>query len=527
MRRGLTSVLVLLLLLSAWPPGASAELAGSQRGVVSRGPADEAQPCAEAIAEGRRQELGATLAYEESNVGPAGPFGQPRLCLLSYPREKVYNVVLTGIDSVEQFRAAKTAAIGKLQARGIDLCTIVLWGALGTADQPSYANEDYTGLPLTCPPSIIAADEGANRDLPTVRSAVARALQTTGADFQWQPDQPMTILVYTNVDAAVEGFQRYRPVWYDEDAMAEWAKSGDYYQYRSDGPDYLYGSIVLLNLTDPNTRTVARIDRDIQQAMAFAALDRTVGRDPTVDSQSDADGNIPEWLTTGVLLRHGYRHAMNGASGGLLVEAARAARARNYPSLNLLRTGEGIDEAGEKYDWFVVMSRQYAAVAYLHDRYGDAAVLQLLKDSYNKTRAQTLALVQTLTGGDMSALDRSIDAWMLERPRALAANPQGTLKVELMLFADGQHGEALVEETAAACTFDARTGKSEATVPGQVGFSVVLGSDGSFTAVRPSTYVGNSVTLTGRLTNGQLSGTYRVVNEVTGCDGGAIPFGPV
>jgi hypothetical protein len=43
---------------------------------------------------------------------------------------------------------------------------------------------------------------------------------------------------------------------------------------------------------------------------------------------------------------------------------------------------------------------------------------------------------------------------------------------------------------------------------------------------RPSTRVGNAVTLTGRLDEaGKLSSTYRIVNEVTACDSGSIAFG--
>src|SRR6185295_7630695 len=115
---------------------------------------------------------------------------------------------------------------------------------------------------------------------------------------------------------------------------------------------------------------------------------------------------------------------------------------------------------------------------------------------------------------------------LLNRPRVLAANPEGRMKVEMLLYENGQRGEALVDETSAACTFNVQTGAADPARPGIVGFSVVFGPDGSFTSVRPSTYVGNSVTLSGRLVNGQLTGTYQVVNEVTGCDGGVIPFGP-
>ena len=63
-------------------------------------------------------------------------------------------------------------------------------------------------------------------------------------------------------------------------------------------------------------------------------------------------------------------------------------------------------------------------------------------------------------------------------------------------------------------------------VAGHLHRTIVTSFAGTALVVVPSTYVGNSVTLAGRLVKGQLSGTYRVVNEVTGCDGGLIPFGP-
>jgi hypothetical protein len=71
-----------------------------------------------------------------------------------------------------------------------------------------------------------------------------------------------------------------------------------------------------------------------------------------------------------------------------------------------------------------------------------------------------------------------------------------------------------------------RTGVPETAGAGLVGFSTTLGPDGAFSSTRPSTRVGNAVTLTGRLDEaGKLSGTYRVVNEVTSCDSGPIAFG--
>src|SRR4051812_16480985 len=116
MRPGPIFALVLTLLVGV-SPGTTADASTIGGLTGARGPAGQAQPCAAPLGAGRRPELGATLSYEEADVGPAARYGQPRVCLFSFPREEVFNVVLTGIDNVEQFRAAKTEAIGRLQAR--------------------------------------------------------------------------------------------------------------------------------------------------------------------------------------------------------------------------------------------------------------------------------------------------------------------------------------------------------------------------------------------------------------------------
>lgn len=110
-------------------------------------------------------------------------------------------------------------------------------------------------------------------------------------------------------------------------------------------------------------------------------------------------------------------------------------------------------------------------------------------------------------------------------PHLQATSDSGGVKVELHLFADGPRAEIVVEEAASACLFDL-AGTVLVPYPGQsglVGFSVTLGSDGSFSANRESTRIGNRVTLDGRLDESRkLSGTYRVVNEINGCDSGPI-----
>ncbi|MFN8634482.1 MAG: hypothetical protein U0893_11550 [Chloroflexota bacterium] len=524
MQRGLVVVVVLALVLGGLPSRASAELTGSSGPVVAHGPAGQSVPCTDPLGAGRRPELGATLALSEENVGPPAQWGRPVLCLFGFPTEDVYNVVMTGIDNVEQFRAAKAEAVGKLQGRGIDLCKITQWSVWGTPNQPGYTNEDLLSEPLVCPPRVLSGDDDAGAYLQTARESVARGLTAGAADFGWQPDEPIVIIVVTNVDSAAQVYRRHRSVLETPDVAEQAARQGvsrRYYQY---GSSTIYGKIAFINLADPNQRTTAKIDLEVQRSLSYFGLIRTTGRDPTIPG-GNVD-NLPEWLRSGLLNRFQYLHALNGASGGYLVEAARAVRNGQTLSLAQLVTAEQSAEAVKQSDPFVVAARDYVAVAYLYDRFGDAAMRQQLQDLHNRSRADVTGILTNLTGVDVNGLDAAVNAWLLERPRFLSANPEGRLKVEMVTYSDGQHGEVLVDEAAATCLFDVRSGSTDANRPGIVGFSVTLGPDGSFTAVRPSTYVGNSVTLTGRVDSGQLSGTYRVVNEVTGCDGGAIPFGP-
>jgi hypothetical protein len=524
MQRGLMVALVVLLLVSGVPPVASAERIGTDDGAVVRVPAGQEIQCSDPVNAGRRPEFGATLAAEELNVGPAsGRWGPPKMCLIHYPKEDVYNVVLTSIDSVDQYRQVKAEAINRLNARGIDMCRIHKWSWWGSQTQTGYTDDDYLALPVTCPPVVIAGDPDAEQHLPTASAIVGQAIDAISTDYGWRADQLITTIVVTNPDAAAELFTRYRPFGENPDTAARAGRAGISRLYTTLGSDVPYGNISIVNLVDPNQRTAANIGLEVHNAIGYFGILRIVGRDIYATTDS---GNVPLWLRDGLVTRHHYRYALDGAGGGYLVEAAQAVRNGRAPRLADLEVAAGVNQAIQQFDWFTVTARRYGAVSYLYDTYGADAVRQYLESAHNRTMAESKASLAAMIGKDMDGLDAAVNEWLLQRPRILAANPEGRVKIEMLLFGDGQSGEALVEEAAAQCTFNVRTGAAEQGRPGIVGFSVKLAPDGSFTAVRPSTYVGNSVTLTGRLVNGQVSGTYRVVNEVTLCDGGAIPFGP-
>ena len=525
MRSALTVVLALLLVLGGSPPRASAEPVGGSDGATVRAQPAQLPTCTDLLGAGRWPEFGVTLAYEEGDVGPDGTWGRPRLCLLHYPREDVYAAVINGIDSPEQFRAARPEAIARIRAHGTDLCSVTKYLPWGTPAQAGYTDEDLLSLPVTCPPRVVAGDADAGQFLPTAREEVARAVQAITSEYGWTPDQPITTIVVSNVDSAAEVYLRYRQVLDTPQAAEAEARAGVSRLYTTLGNEVPYGNISLVNLSDPNQRTAATIGLEIQNAFGYFGVLRTIGRDLTITT---GDGsNMPLWIRDGLVTRHNYRYALNGASGGYLVEAARALQGGTYPHLTELFDVQNTNTAIQRTDWFTVLARKYTAVLYMYDRFGADRMKQLLQASHNKTREDVGALLTELTGTQsVEGFEDAFNAWLRDRPRILAANPEGRIKVELLLYADGQRGEALVDETSAACTFNVRTGAANPAQPGIVGFSVVFGPDGSFTSVRPSTYVGNSVTLSGRLVNGRLTGTYQVVNEVTGCDGGLIPFGP-
>jgi len=102
----------------------------------------------------------------------------------------------------------------------------------------------------------------------------------------------------------------------------------------------------------------------------------------------------------------------------------------------------------------------------------------------------------------------------------------GQFKVEALLFGDGRHGEALMDESAAACLFDVTDANVQVEgAPGLVSLSFSIGRDGSHAVSRPISRADNAVAFSGSLLGpGQLAGVYRGTNEVTGCDSGAIPL---
>jgi hypothetical protein len=524
-------IVVIVVTLLGGPSTASANSGARELAdpAVARGPFEQgrpAPPCAQALNDRRWPEFEPRLEFEEEGVGPAGAMGRPRLCAIYFPREDVYTIALSGVANVNEFRAAKAEALLRLQARGFDLCRITKWLGWG-APNTNYNLDDFYEVGAVCDARVTAGDEGAAEHLPTVHAALGRAIETMAADFGVRPEPPLFILVVTNEAAAAAAYGRYRPNFETlQEAEFVGRRGTPSRLVWGTGTNYLYGNLILINLIDPNQRTTARIEQDVLGQYARFAINQIVGKDPSLTQH--VVRAVPTWFDDGLQVRQEYRHTANGASGGFLVEAARAVREGKSPRLAELNHYDQRTTAWAVYGKYPVAAKSYAAVAYLAERHGEESIGRLLVDSRNGSLERFTEQVTRLTGLSLDGLDSAISAWLLDRPRAQAASEDGRIQVELHVFGDGRRAEVVVDEANAACLFDlsGTLMVAELGLTGLVGFSTTLGTDGAFAATRPSTRAGNTVTLTGRLdSSGKLSGTYQVVNEVTACDSGPIAFG--
>jgi hypothetical protein len=334
------------------------------------------------------------------------------------------------------------------------------------------------------------------------------------------------VLVFTEQGAAIDAFKRYR-LTSEPDAAAEQAAVRSVSRSVSgSSTNYIYGTVILINLSDPNYLTTAKIDQDIVNRYTFYALAATAGTDPNVNTGNNATS--PRWFESGIYTRQSYRWATNGANGGYLVEAAQAARAGKVPPLSALQTFDQERAAFGAYDYYTVTARTYAVVSYLYEAYGTAGVASLLRENKNGSVGRFNELLKNLTGLDADGLDGAVTGWLLGLPTYRAASPGGEIKVEALVYGSGRHGELLVDEAAAACLFDVTDQNTQVQgAPGLVGLSIGIGPDGAFSVVRPSARAGNAVSASGKIeAGGGISGSYRVTNEVTNCDSGAVTFSP-
>ena len=522
MKRAIIGAFACVLALSQSVAAQAAPYRGTEHGVQQRA----TPPCDQPAGSGRWAQASPRIEFQEDGVGPSGSWGQPRLCAVYFPNEDIYNLMITGTDNVEQFRAAKSESISRLQARGFDLCRASKWGSWGTQNQPGYTFDDYYSMTVLCEPQVRAGDPAAAAHVPTVQAALARAADATAEDLGTRADAPLSVVVYTDRNAATADFKRYRAPFETDDQVAAAASAGASRSVSGIGTNYIYGTVILINLTDPNYATTAKIDLDVVNRYSFFAFRAVAGTDPSVTPGTNT--SAPRWFESGIYTRQAYRRAVDGTNGGYLVEAARAAREGTVPPLASLQTLDEERGTFGSFGYYTVTARTYATVAYLYETYGTEGVAALLRENRNGSVGKFNELLGRLTGKDAAGLDSAVTGWLLGLTPIRAASPDGSVKVEVLLYGDGQYGEALIEESAAGCLFDVSDPNVQAqTAPGLVGLSLKLGADGAYAVSRPSSRAGNAVSLIGSLAGpGQLTGVYRVTNDVTGCDSGGIALSP-
>ena len=347
------------------------------------------------------------LEREERDLGWEASLGSAALCLLYYPAEDAYLAVLLRLDSIEQFRAAKADAVRRLASRGFDPCRITQWAGAGRP-APRLEADDRVELPHECQPRVAAGDPGAAAWLPNVRETTARLVDLTAAQMGWRPSQSLTILVLTDSEVAASIYQRYAPTYSPAEYQAQLARTGQStYIFHGIG-----GSLILLNLVEapgrqpPGDRVQARIEQTLAHEYTHFAQHGISGLAP-----------VPMWFLEGQAV---YQEFRNGSrSYNDLPLAIRGQRDGTAASLRALTRPEEWFAREQVEGRAAVYSRGYAAVAFLIERYGFAATVQLLRDNWNGNYERFYESLARLTRMDLDALDRALGAWLLEPGRVL------------------------------------------------------------------------------------------------------------
>jgi hypothetical protein len=435
----------------------------------------QADPCVAAAASGRLRELGGAL---EQTIPIEGVAGQPLLCLVKLAREGVYHGFIANVANVSEFRAAKAAAIAQLRGQGQDPCNVVQWNYWSDARQTGYGPSDQFGAGGACLARVIAGDAGAQDLIPMVDQALARAVQVTHEDLGWIADVPFYILVYTDEQAAVAGYQRHVPE--PPERAAEFARAGRSQAVNRWGSDVVYSNAVLLSLPNPARRVQALITQEVVQAYTVFALFSTFGT------------SVPRWFSRGVSQYQRQRRSADNQFGGDLVTAARDGRLGQGPRLaGVITTSDGA-AAEQATSVNRLYARASAAIAMLIDRIGIGGVWSITKDASVGTVDGFNASFAQRAGLTVASLDTTLDEWLRSRPSATASGPDG--QAELVQTREGGTSELFLTVSGVPTSCPGVT--SQGTI--SFGFGTILPADGSIAIERPATVVGTSVRVTGQ-----------------------------
>jgi hypothetical protein len=339
------------------------------------------------------------------------------LCLGYHSDGDSYVAFLSPIDTRQDSRTAKVVAAQRRQSIGFDPCRVAFWTSSPVMASPRDGMEDILGSVDECAPRVVAGDPGAEQWLPDVQAAAQRAVEVTARDLGWRPTRPLTIVVVTNEDAAVAAYRHY--VLSGHTAPDEYvARIADHYDRLAHLGASTFahftaaGSLIMPNLSP-------KLQWDASGAAMQAAIRRTITHEYTHFAQDVllGSGGVPRWFTEG---QAGYRERRaDGATYENLMLAVSGQQDGTAPRLSQLIPHMGWDTHDEADQTAAVYARSYAALAFLVERYGFPATVQLLRDNRDGTYGHFQALLTSLTGLDLDALDDALGVWLLAPGRVV------------------------------------------------------------------------------------------------------------
>jgi hypothetical protein len=343
------------------------------------------------------------------------PNGQPdrsRACLAYVSATNVYAVGLSGVYTLDEFRAAKAVAADRLRAKGTDPCSVVWW--LTPVKGLPSGWDDWMTNGGECAPTVVAGDDGAAEWLPFVRETVAQTVELTAEQMGWRPNRPLRFMVVTDAEMAVEAYTRNQ--WAGPHAPLD-----EYTERNTRGGRSITfwlapsGSTILVNLA-------GEFSRQQPPGAVRASIQKIVAHEYTHAAQHAllGDGEIPRWFEEGQAMYQEYR-----AFGHPYVDLRYAAQWQHDGKafrLGDLTQWKDWDEREHTDGTRPIYNRSYAVVAFLVERYGFPATVQLLRDNHDHSIDQFDDALTTLTDLDRDGLDAAVDAWLLAPGRVLLAD---------------------------------------------------------------------------------------------------------
>jgi hypothetical protein len=250
---------------------------------------------------------------------------------------------------------------------------------------------------------VIPADTGAVERLDEITSAVRRVVDLTGEQMGWRPNRSLTIMAMTDVDVAINTTLRWTRTL-SADEAAERARQGRSVTITGS----VYGGLILLNVAGA---------RNFQ-----LELDAALTHEYTHFAQSGIGASsdyFPYWFIEG---QGDYQEERNASVRFLHRQvAASMQRDGSAPRLSSLSTSDGWFRQEAALGSSAVYARGYMAVAFLVDRHGFPATVQLLRDNHRGSINRFYALLASLTGMDIETFDNALGEWIASRAAAPAA----------------------------------------------------------------------------------------------------------